>query len=181
MPEVGDGPATEAGGGEVAASAATHPLAREVLFNPSEWSIWPAVAVLRWMLRTRRESSIVYRSHPSLTFAASEIKDVAFNANGVELTLSAPGLAAPGTILPTSDIARIVADARAPGGGALALWLDGPGDLFMQLVETSRARHSDAFALATGAAAQSVAVDGRPRGLHGPARGHRSRHSGDSA
>ncbi|MCY3688343.1 MAG: type VI secretion system baseplate subunit TssG [Gammaproteobacteria bacterium] len=139
-------------------AAVTHPLAREVLFNPSDWSIWPAVAVLRWLLRTRRDSgrSLVYRSHPSLTFAASEIKDVALSERGVELTLSAPGLAAPGTILPASDVARIAADLRAPGGGALAFWLDGPGDLFMQAVEASRARYSDAFAFATGARAESL-------------------------
>ena len=33
-----------------------HPLARDVMLNPSRWRLWPAVAVLRWLLRktTRR-------------------------------------------------------------------------------------------------------------------------------
>lgn len=135
----------------------TAPLAQDVLFNPTEWSLWPAVAVLRWLLRTRQGLSrgLVYRSHPSLAFSPAEIRDVALATDGVQLTLSAPGLAAQGTILPMTDVARIAADLRAPGGGALAMWLDGPGDLFMQIVEASRVQNSASFALASGAKAQA--------------------------
>ncbi len=147
-------PAVEAGD----SAATTHPLAQEVLFNPGEWSVWPAVAVLRWLLRSRGELNrrLVYRSQPSLVFSVSEIKDVALSGSGVELTLSAPGLAAPGTILPTSDVARIAADSRAPGGGALAYWLDGPVDLFMQAMEAHRMRNCDSFAFGMGSGAQSL-------------------------
>jgi len=29
----------------------SHPLAQEIILDPSRWSIWPAVAVLRWLLK----------------------------------------------------------------------------------------------------------------------------------
>ena len=31
-----------------------HPLAQELLFNPTAWAVWPAVALLRWLLRSRQ-------------------------------------------------------------------------------------------------------------------------------
>jgi len=130
----------------------THPLAQDLLFAPDAWSVWPAVAVLRWLLRSNRgmDQGLIYRSHPSLAFSAAEIKEVELLANSVQLTLAAPGLASHGSALPAVDIARIAADARSPGGGALAHWLDGPLDRFMQAVEVARARHNNAFALASG-------------------------------
>lgn len=128
----------------------SHPLARDVMLNPSRWRIWPAVAVLRWLLRkaTRRARRIVYRSRPSLTFPPSEIHGVVIGDNDVDLVLTAPGLAAPGSPLPSADIARIMEDQRC--GGALAAWLDGPVDCFMHALEAARARSNAAFALATG-------------------------------
>ena len=136
----------------------THPLAQEVLINPGQWSIWPAVAIMRWLLRTNPDLArrLVYRSQPSLSFAVSEIRDVALSELGIELTLSAPGLATAGTILPSSDIERIIADMKSPRGGALARWLDGPLDLFMQIVEAHRAHYRDSFAFSMGARAQSL-------------------------
>lgn len=133
-------------------AALQHPLAQDLLLSPTAWSLWPAVAVLRWLIRsnTGRGGTLVYRSQPSLAFSAAEVTDVELREGGVELTLSAPGIAAPGSILPSVDIARIAADKRAPGGGALAAWLDGPGDRFMQAIETGQTRYNTAFALATG-------------------------------
>ena len=138
-----------------------HPLVQELMFNPQSWRIWPTVAVLRWVLRQapigmRR---LIYRSLPSLKFTTSEIEDVAIQTagiGGVEVTLGAPGLAADGSPLPTTDIARIIAD-RQQGGG-LGLWLDMPGDRFMHLAERSLARHSAAFALATGGDIRAVST-----------------------
>lgn len=129
-----------------------HPLAQELLLEPSVWTLWPAVAVLRWLVRTNQQlgRGLVYRSHPTLAFSASEVKDVELRASSVDLVLSAPGLAAPGTILPNVDVARIATDANSPGGGALAAWLDGPGDRFMQAVEAAQMRFNAAFSLATG-------------------------------
>ena len=133
-------------------SALQHPLAQDLLLSPTAWTLWPAVAVLRWLIRanTGPEGALVYRSHPSLAFAAAEVMDVELRDDGVDLTLTAPGLAAPGSILPSVDIARIAADKRMPGGGALAAWLDGPGDRFMQAVEAGQMRYNTAFAFATG-------------------------------
>jgi len=128
----------------------THPLVQDLLLEPSKWQIWPAVAVLRWMLRGNPPDprSMAYRSKPSLNFSAGEIDDVAIDATGVELTLNAPGLAGPGSPLPTSLIARIINDQRR--GGALAKWLDGPGDRFMQMAELGQTENNVAFSLATG-------------------------------
>ena len=136
-----------------------HPLVQDIMFNPRRWRIWPTVAVLRWVLRQAPVAlrRLVYRSLPSLKFATSEIEDVAIQTagtGGIELTLGAPGLAADGSPLPSSDIARIIAD-RERGGG-LGLWLDMPGDRFMHLAEHSLARHSAAFSLATGGRIQAI-------------------------
>ena len=138
-----------------------HPLVQDIMFDPRRWRIWPTVAVLRWLLRQAPigMQRIVYRSLPSLKFATSEIEDVAIQTSGnggVELTLAAPGLATDGSPLPSSDIARIIAD-RERGGG-LSMWLDMPADRFMHLAEQSLARHSAAFALATGGDIHAVSA-----------------------
>ncbi len=151
-----------------------HPLAQEVLLEPTRWRIWPAVAVLRWLQRQASGAQrIVYRSNPSLSFSAAEIQDVAIGADGVEMTLAAPGLAAPGSPLPASDVARILADRDA--GGAMAAWLDGPIDLFMHVLEQAQAQNNAAFALATGGDIWAVAVvaclTGRSAALHARADG----------
>ena len=127
-----------------------HPLVQDLLLDPARWRIWPAVAILRWVQRRiRRDGNrIVYRSHPSLSFAGSEIHDVAIHAGHLELVLNAAGLATAGSALPSSDIARIIADARS--GGALNTWLDGLCDLFMQVLETMQAECNAPFALMTG-------------------------------
>lgn len=136
-----------------------HPLAQDLLFNPRQWRIWPAVAILRWLLRDASLTlrGLIYRSKPSLAFAGSEVDDIALQRESIDLVLTAPGLAAAGSPLPTVDIARIVADSLPPGRGALAAWLDGPGDRFMQAVETAQARHNAAFALATGGRIEALA------------------------
>ena len=130
-----------------------HPLVQDLIFHPRRWRIWPTVAVLRWVLRQAPVGMrrMVYRSLPSLSFTTAEIEDVAIQTagtGGVELTLGAAGIANDGSPLPSSDIARIIAN-REQGGG-LALWLDMPGDRFMHQAELSLIRHSAAFALATG-------------------------------
>ena len=131
--------------------AGQHPLIRDLMLNPGPWHIWPAVAVLRWMLRHASSDArrLMYRSKPSLDFPPGEVEEVELTAGGiVGLVLRAPGIAAPGSPLPTSDILRIMQDQRR--GGALATWLDGFGDRFMQAVETAQAQNNVAFALATG-------------------------------
>ena len=127
-----------------------HPLVQDLILNPSSWRLWPAVAVLRWLLRrtVTEVRRLVYRSSPTLNFPTSEIKDTAIGSRGVDLVLNAPGLAAVGSALPTSDIARIAEDSRRDG--PLSMWLDAPGDSFMQVVEANYARYSAAFSLATG-------------------------------
>ena len=104
------------------ASAGEHPLVRELLLTPGHWHTWPAVAVLRWMLRQTDSADthrLVYRSKPSLDFPPGEVDEVELTGSGVVgLTLRAPGIAAPGSPLPTSDILRIIQDMRR--GGALA-------------------------------------------------------------
>ena len=131
---------------------ASHPLAQDLLLNPSHWNLWPAVAVLRWMLRSSQSKrrGLIYRAKPSLGFPSNEIADVALNAETLDIILTAPGLASPGSALPTADVARIVADAQRPRGGAIAAWLDGPGDRFMQAAELAKSQYSAAFSLATG-------------------------------
>ena len=145
--------------GEAAdAASLRHPLAQDLLLNPDRWRIWPAVAVLRWLMRGGRGivRGLVYRSKPALKFPTSELDDVAIESNGAELTLNAPGLAAAGSPLPVADIARIMEDRRR--GGGLAQWLDGPGDRFMQAAEAAQNRHNAAFALATGGGIEAVRV-----------------------
>ena len=134
-----------------------HALVQDFLTSPARWSLWPAVALLRWMMAdTGSIERLVYRSRPSLGFSGSEICDVGIGDDRIDLVLSAPGLAAPGSALPLPDIARIVADTHRPDGGALAYWLDGLVDRLMQAVEESERRTSSAFALATGAELHDV-------------------------
>ncbi len=130
--------------------AMSHPLVQDLLLNPAKWRIWPALAVLRWLLRRSSGGarSIMFRSKPSLNFPTSEIDDVAIDGGRIELTLNAPGLAATGTPLPTADIERIIHDRR--DGGGLGYWLDGTGDRFMHALEAAFARNNAEFALATG-------------------------------
>ena len=132
--------------------AGAHPLIRELLLTPGHWHIWPAVAVLRWMLRQASDADthrLLYRSKPSLDFPPGEVDEVDLSGSGVVgLTLRAPGIAAPGSPLPTTDILRVIEDQRR--GGALAAWLDGFGDRFMQTVEAAQAQNNAAFALAIG-------------------------------
>jgi len=139
---------------DTAGTEASHPLAQDLLLNPKRWSVWPAVAVLRWLLRESRgkRRGLVYRSKPSLSFSSAEIEDVLLNAETLDILLTAPGLATWGTALPAVDVARIVADYRPPGRGAMAVWLDGPGDRLMQAVEMAKSRFSASFTLATGGA-----------------------------
>lgn len=146
-PEVQETPRA---GVEIADDGLSHPLVQDLMLNPTRWRIWPAVAVLRWLQRkTGREGGwLVYRSHPSLGFAGSEVADVAIEEGHLELTLNAPGLAAAGSPLPASDISRIIADKR--NGGALSTWLDGPLDRFMQALEAAQAQTNAPFALMTG-------------------------------
>ena len=137
-------------GQEDAIETMGHPLVQDLMLDPTGWRIWPAVAVLRWLQNQsgRAGRRLVYRSRPSLGFASSEISDVAIREGHLELTLNAPGLAAAGSPLPSSDIARIIADKRE--GGALSAWLDGPCDLYMQVLEAMLAQSNAPFALITG-------------------------------
>ena len=133
-----------------AADPTGHPLVQDLVLNPGRWRIWPAVAVLRWLQRRMRSATprLVFRSRPSLGFAGSEVHDIQLRAEHFDLVLNAPGLAASGSALPAADIARVVADYL--GGGALAAWLDGPGDRFMHLLEDAQLRNSPAYALMAG-------------------------------
>lgn len=135
-----------------------HPLVRDILLNPRRWRIWPAVAVLRWLQRRVRSGTrrIVFRSSPSLGFPASEVDDLHLGRETIELVLNAPGLATPGSPLPSSDIARIVADYRE--GGPLSAWLDGPGDRFMHAVELAQLLTNPAYALLTGERVEAFAL-----------------------
>lgn len=147
-----------------------HPLVREFVTDPTPWSLWPAVALLRWMMAEQGDvGRLVYRSRPSLAFSASEICDVGIG-DDLHLVLSSPGLAAPGSALPLPDIARIVADYYRPGGGALAYWLDGLVDRLMQVVEVAEARTNSAFALALGEDVKDAESILRLAGLSAPLR-----------
>lgn len=130
--------------------AVAHPLVQDLMLTPTHWHIWPAVAVLRWLANQseRVGRRLIYRSRPSLAFTGPEICDVAIRHGHLELTLNAPGIAAAGSPLPPADIARIIADQR--NGGALGTWLDGPCDLFMQVLEAALAQSNTPFALVTG-------------------------------
>ena len=135
-----------------------HPLVRDIMLNPRRWRIWPATAVLRWMQRRLKSGArrIVFRSSPSLGFPASEVEDLQLGRNTIGLVLNAPGLAAPGSPLPSSDILRIAADYRDQG--PLSMWLDGPGDRFMHIVELAQLRTNPAYALLTGERVQAFAL-----------------------
>lgn len=149
-----------------------HSLLADLFDNPASWPLWPAVALLRWMLRNRNRENrfrrLVYRSLPSIAFRSNEIQGVAMGGDAIDLTLTAPGIAAPGSPLPLSDIARIAAESRPPGRGAISAWLDGPTDLFMQVSETARSRHSTAFSLATGGEIHAVRQAARLAGITAP-------------
>ena len=135
-----------------------HPLVRDLMLNPSRWRIWPAVAVLRWLQR-RMESPaprIVFRSHPSLGFAASEVRDIMLKDDEIGIVLNAPGLATAGSPMPDADIARIIADYYR--GGALCTWLDGPGDRFMHVLEDVQMRTDPAYALLAGGGIEAFAL-----------------------
>lgn len=130
--------------------AMSHPLAQDLMLKPTRWRVWPAVAVIRWLQRKlrRERRRLIYRSEPSLGFAASEVRDLALHSEYIELTLSTPGLAAAGSPLPPSDIFRIISDRR--DGGALSFWLDGISDGFMHVLEAMQSQSNAAFALLTG-------------------------------
>ncbi|MCY3811477.1 MAG: type VI secretion system baseplate subunit TssG [Gammaproteobacteria bacterium] len=137
--------------GATAAPPDQHPLVQDLMLNPSRWRIWPAVAVLRWLQRLMRKTTVprmVFRSHPSLGFATSEVKDILLKEDHIDIVLNAPGLAAAGSPLPASDIARIIADNQ--GAGALGPWLDGPCDRFMHILEDVQMRSDPAYALLAG-------------------------------
>ena len=145
-----DDPAADDAGPRDGPDPARHPLVQDLVLNPGRWRIWPAVAVLRWLQRRMRSATprLVFRSRPSLGFAGSEVHDIQLRAEHIDLVLNAPGLAASGSALPTADIARIIADYL--GGGALAAWLDGPGDRFMHLLEDAQLQNNPAYALMAG-------------------------------
>ena len=135
-----------------------HPLVQDLLQHPTQWRIWPAVAVLRWLQRKIGSNAprVVFRSHPSLGFASSEIKDIVLRPGHIDLILNAPGLASAGSPLPDADIANVIADTY--NGGALSAWLDGPGDLFMHVLETVQMQSNPAFALLTGGRIRAHAI-----------------------
>lgn len=134
-----------------------HPLVRDLMLHPYRWKIWPAVAVLRWLQRLMpTKPRLVFRSHPSQSFAGSEVRDLVFDENTINLVLNAPGLATAGSPLPASDIARIIADYHE--GGALSAWLDGPGDQFMHLMEEAQRRSNAAYALLAGGGVEAFAL-----------------------
>ena len=146
-----------------------HPLAKSLILDPTRWRLWPAVAVLRWMERmiwTGRK--LAYRSNPTLSFVGSEIHDIRFSNNRVAVVLNAAGLACAGSALPTSDIARIIADTRQRG--ALNDWLDGICDRFMHALERMQSQSHTAFAIATGGSVEAhvlvCALAGRTTPLH---------------
>ena len=128
----------------------SHPLVQDLMLNPKGWKIWPAVAILRWIIGKSNEPRrrLVYRSRAALCFATSEIDDVAIQGERLELTLNAVGLASAGSPLPTPDIMRVIEDARR--GGAISEMLDGPGDRLMHALEGMLAKNHTPFALITG-------------------------------
>ena len=136
------------------AVALGHPLVQSLMLDPTPWRLWPAVAVLRWMQRrsgldpSADPLRLVYRSHPSLSFQSSEVRDIALLPDRIEVVLNAPGLASDGSPLPSSDIAAILADARR--GGGMAVWLDSITDIFVHVLEEMLSRSHAAFSIATG-------------------------------
>jgi len=139
------------------AEHADHPLIRDLALHPYRWRIWSAVAILRWLQRRMPSAPrLVFRSKPSLSFAASEVRDLLFREDRIELVLNAPGLATAGSPLPASDIAGVIADDHQ--GGAMGAWLDGPGDRFMHLLEDVQRRSNPAFALVAGGGVEAFAL-----------------------
>ena len=129
------------------AGPAPEALAGDLRRNPHRWKLWAAVAAARHGADGppgRAKRGLVYRSRPSLRFVPAEVESATWRGERIELTLGAPGPASPGSALPGPDVERI---ARTP---ALAEWLDGAFDRFMQAVEDGHARSSEAFALARG-------------------------------
>ena len=138
-------------------AAKEHPLVRDLVRHPTRWRIWPAVAIVRWLQkRLPNAPRLVFRSQPSLSFAASEVRDLRFHDDRVDLVLNAPGLATAGSPLPASDIARVIEDHC--DGGALSAWLDGPGDRFMHVLEEVQMRSSPAYALVAGGRVEAFAL-----------------------
>ena len=154
---------------EARENAFEHPLAQSLMFDPTRWRLWPAVAVLRWMERMLWNGrKLAYRSNPTLSFVGSEIHDIHFSNDRVAVVLNAAGLACAGSALPTSDIARIIADTRLRG--ALNDWLDGICDRFMHALERMQSQSHTAFAVATGGSVEAHvlvrALAGRTTPLH---------------
>lgn len=129
-----------------------HSLVVDLMLNPTSWKLWPAIAILRWMQgqigSTGENLTLVYRSLPSLSFAASEIHDIGLYEGRLEIILNALGIASSGSPLPPSDTARIIADARR--GGAIAAWLDALTDSFTNVAESAMLQHSSSFSAARG-------------------------------
>ncbi len=167
IPPPGDAPASVPESG-IDLFNMSHPLAQDLMLNPGGWRLWPAIGVLRWLLRRASPEArrLMYRFRPSLAFPTSEIDDVALETNGAVLNLNALGLAATGSPLPKSDIARIIQDHR--GGGAMAAWLDGPADRLMHALEEGQFRNNAAFALATGGQLEATVLASRVAGRSAP-------------
>ena len=138
---------TENGAGS---QATDHPLVQDLMLNPTRWRLWPAIAVLRWLQGRIGPNAprIVFRSRASLSFASSEISDIVFGEDTIDLILNAPGLTTAGSSMPASDIARIIEDQRR--GGAIGYWLDAPTDLFLHALESMQVQVDPAFSLMTG-------------------------------
>lgn len=153
----GEAPSVDGASDPTTDNPMTHPLVQDLILHPSRWRIWPAAAVLRWLhRRLAREYRITFRTRPSLSFAASEVHEIVFGPDGSDLVLNAPGLATAGSALPSSDIARIIADERQ--SGALATWLDGPSNRFMQLLEEVKVHCDAAYSLMTGGGVEAFGL-----------------------
>ena len=145
-----------------------HPLVQDFILHPTKWRLWPAVAVLRWLERhsESRNFRIVYRTYPSLSFAPSEVRDIAISVGRIEFILNAPGFATAGSGLPSADIARIGADHRA--GGAINTWLDSIVDVFLHCVEDMVRRGHAPFSLAMGEGLDSHRLAAQVSGATAP-------------
>ena len=128
-----------------------HSLIVDLMLDPARWKLWPAITIVRWLqaqIPLEGRLKIVYRSHPSLSFAPSEIHDIGLREGRFEIVLNALGVASSGSPLPSSDMARIIADARR--GGAIAAWLDALTDRFAHVAESAMLQHSSSFSAARG-------------------------------
>ena len=136
---------------EESRAALRHPLVQDLILNPTRWRLWPAMAIIRWLQRQMRNNRIriVYRTRPTLSFPASEIADIYFvRPNELQIVVNALGLASAGSALPSTDVARIIADHRS--GGGLARWLDMVADRMLHAAEASVTRSVSPFACAMG-------------------------------